>query len=129
MSEQSSDYNHPAHKANFVEKIKDKFRHHPHGQDQKAHTTAAGQEQYHTMGGPANAHDNAYTGEANIVGAHAIPPTTFQVDPNYRQEQPQAALSQGQTQPQQVQQRGQVYANAPPSAYYGQTQAPNVPRQ
>ncbi|KAG0253943.1 hypothetical protein BG011_006050 [Mortierella polycephala] len=127
MSEQSSDANHPAHKANFVEKIMDKFRHHPHGQDQQAQATAAGQEQHPTMGGPENVYDNAYQGQANVAGAQAVPPMAYQTDPNYRQGQPQVPLSQGQTQPQQAQQRGQGYVTT--SSAYGQTQPTNMPRQ
>ncbi|KAG0366989.1 hypothetical protein BGZ54_004583 [Gamsiella multidivaricata] len=73
----------------FAEKIKEKIsgtlhHHHHHDQDQRR---AGAEQMQHQYGGPSSAHDNAYVGEANVVGAHAIPPMTSHVNPTTASQQ------------------------------------------
>ncbi|KAF9901363.1 hypothetical protein BX616_002282 [Lobosporangium transversale] len=108
--------NHNIHGPNFVRKIVDKVtgKHHQGHSDKEHHgdgTPKHHQQQHnthHQYGSPVNRHDNAYVGEAEIVGAHAIPPMTTHADPTYRNEQ--------QRQKAHVQAQKQTQALSNPSA-------------
>ncbi|KAG0044547.1 hypothetical protein BGZ83_010237 [Gryganskiella cystojenkinii] len=74
MSEQQS--NNPApRRGSFMDKIRDTFK--PHHSEGSSATPTTSKHQY---GWADTKHDNAFAAEANIVGAHAIPPMTFHAD-------------------------------------------------
>ncbi|KAG0337421.1 hypothetical protein BG004_007658 [Podila humilis] len=61
---------HP-HKEGFLDKIADRVRRLSHHSIHSSHSESSSQHQHDVRD---NEHDNAYVGEAGIVGAHAIPP-------------------------------------------------------